>query len=84
MSRVNLRLIAEYQPAHIGVEAIGAYDEIEGARRSMLEGHMRARVVLPDTGDRVVEEIFDVVACRLVEDAHQIAAQNLDLGNQAT
>src|SRR4029453_12855578 len=77
------RLLAECHPADSGVHAVGPHDQVEAARLAALEGDLDAVLALADVGDGVVEEVLDVVAGGGVEDAGQVAAQGLDLGDGA-
>ena len=70
------RLVAEDQAAHVGVQPVRADDEVEAARRP------RSNVTSPsvgDRGDRVAEEVLDVVAGGVVEDLAQVVAHDLDV-----
>lgn len=51
----ELRLLAERQRAHVGVQPVGAYHEVERARCAPLEGDLDAIFALRDAGDGVVE-----------------------------
>nr|BFE78928.1 hypothetical protein GCM10020093_015290 [Planobispora longispora] len=70
---------AERQPAHGGADAVGADDQVEAAGGAALEGHPYPLGGLGQGGDRVVEDVLDVVPGRLVEDAAQVAAEDLEL-----
>ena len=65
------------------MHAVGPHDQVEAARLAALEGDLDAVLALADVGDGVVEEVLDVVAGGGLEDAGQVAAQDLDLGDGA-
>jgi len=75
--------LAERQRPHGGMQPIGAHRQVEAARRAPLEGDRDIVVALRDAGDGVVEDILDVIPVGRVEDADQIAAQDLDVGDRA-
>lgn len=74
----ELRLRAEGERADVRMQAIGPDDEIEGARQAAAEGDLDAGRVLTEGGDRVIEDVFGIVAGGFVENAGQVAAQNFD------
>jgi hypothetical protein len=61
-------LVAEDQPAHVGVQPVGADDQVEAPRWAVLEGDLDPVAVLVQGPDRVAEAVVDVVAGGLVED----------------
>lgn len=67
-------LVAEGQAADIGVQPVGAHDDVECAWRAMLERHGPVGL---DSGDRVAEQILDVVAGGVVIDLAEVVAHDL-------
>jgi hypothetical protein len=64
------------------VQPVGADDQVDGPGRAPFEGHLGAVVTLGDVGDGVAEDVFDVVSGDGVEDAGQVAAEDLELGDR--
>ena len=73
------RLGAEGQAAHPGMEPVSARHQPERPRRGPLEGYRDAVRGAGQAGDRVVEDVLDVITGRLVQDAHQVAADDLQV-----
>ena len=73
------RLRAKGQAAHPGMQPVGARHEMERARRRSLESHRDAVRGVGQARDRVVEDVLHVIPGGLVQDAHQVAADDLDV-----
>jgi hypothetical protein len=65
---------AEGKSTDIGVQAVGADDQIELARRAILEGHVNAVGALFETGDAVTEDGFDALDRLIAFSGRQPAA----------
>src|SRR5580698_3922293 len=61
------------------MQPVGARHQAERARRRPLEGHRDAVRGIGQARDRIVEDVLDVIPGRLVQDAHQVAADDLDV-----
>src|SRR5262245_63013215 len=61
-----------------------AHHEVECSRPAPFEGDPDAARVLRDPGNGVVEDILDVVLGGGVQDANEVTAQNLDVGDHAS
>jgi hypothetical protein len=70
-------LVAEDQPAHVGVQPVGADDQVEAPRWAELEADLDPVAILVQGPDRVAEAVVDVVAGGLVEDGGELAAHDL-------
>lgn len=66
-----------------GMHAVGADHQVEGAGRGVLEGDHHAVVVLDQVGDRIAEDVFDILRGGVVENGGQIPAQHLLVGGGA-
>src|SRR6516164_5496751 len=66
--------LAEDQATYVGVQPVGADDDVECARRGVLEGHL---AVVFDRRDRVAEQVLHVVAGGVVVDLAEIVAHDL-------
>ena len=64
----------EDQATHVRVQSVGADDQVEIARRALLEGEPDTVAVLVDGGDAVPEDRFDLVFDRGVDGGGQVAA----------
>ena len=73
------RLGAKGQAAHSGMEPVGADHEVERARRRPLEGHRDAVHGVGQARNGIVKDVLDVVPSGLVEDVHQVAADDLHI-----
>ena len=73
------RFRSEGEAAHPGMQPVGAHHEMEGARRRPLEGYRDAVRGVGQARDGIVEDVLDVVAGGLVQDAHQVAADDLEV-----
>ena len=66
--------LAEGQAPHVGVQPVGADDDVELAGGGMLERHL---AVMLDRRDRVAEQVLDVVAAGGVVDLAEVVAHDL-------
>ena len=73
-------LRAEDQLAHIGVQAVGADDQVEAAGGRALERHLDRGAAVVQGGDAVVEEVFGRRLGCVVKQFDQVVAQQLDVG----
>ena len=78
-----VRLRPEGQRPYPGVRAVRADHEVEPAHRPAREPHLDPVPVLGQPGDPVAEKVFDVPARRLVQDAGEVTAHDLDLRDDA-
>ena len=69
-------IVAEHDPAHAGMQSVGADDEVEPPWRAVLERHI---AVVGDGGDLVAEDVLDVVAAGVVVDLAEVVAHDLDV-----
>ena len=69
-------IVAEDDPPHSGMQSVGTDDQVESARRAVLE---RDTAVLGDRGDLVAEHVLDVVTACVVVDLAQVVAHDLDV-----
>ncbi|MCO5971008.1 hypothetical protein NDW01_21640 [Actinoallomurus sp. WRP6H-15] len=76
---VERLLRAEDQAPGVGVQAVGADDEVEGAPAPAAEGHVHSPLAIVEGGDGVVEEELGVVADRVVQDVGEIPAAHLQI-----
>ena len=67
-------LFAEYEAADVRVQPVRADDEVEAARRGVLERHLAGG---RDRGDRVAEDVLHVVAGGVAVDLAQVVAHDL-------
>ena len=74
--RRKQRLRAEGQGTHVGMQAVGADDDVEAPARTMLEADV---AIIGDRGDRVGEEILDVAPRGVIEDLAEIVTHDLDV-----
>ncbi len=65
------------------MEPIGPHHQVEESWFAALIGDLDVLATLRGSGDGVVENVLDVVPGRRVEDADQVFAQDLDLGDRA-
>lgn len=65
---VEAGLLIEDETAHVGVQSVRAADEVETARHGVIELHL---AVGRDRGDRVAEDVPDVVASGVFADLSQ-------------
>ncbi len=79
----ELVLRPEHQAAHGRMRSVGADDEICPQLGVVGEGDVDAVVILDQRRNPGVEAVFDGVLGGAVEHADEIAAQNLQLGDQA-
>ncbi len=70
---------AERQAADHRVQTVRADDQVEPAGRAGRERHVHAAGVLGKRGDRVAENVFRVVARRLVQRRQQVGALHLEV-----
>ncbi|MCY1014144.1 hypothetical protein OV079_53255 [Nannocystis pusilla] len=61
-------LVAEHQPAHIRMQAVGADHQVEAPRRAALERHVDARLVLAQRRDRIAVDVLHLAAAGADED----------------
>lgn len=59
------------------MQSVGRHDEVEAAGRRALEGDVDPVVVLGQRGDRVTEDVLHRVLAVLVQDAGEVAAEDL-------
>ncbi len=64
----------ENQPSNVGVQPVGADHDVEAAQRGVLECHIAVR---RNTGDRVAEQILDILSAGVVVDLAEIVAHDL-------
>lgn len=67
-----LLLGTEDEAPGVGVESVGADDEVEGALRPAAEDHVHAAFVVMEGGDGVAEEELDLVAHGFVKQVGQV------------
>ena len=67
-------VLAEDEAANVRVQPVGADDDVERARRRVLEGHV---AVGGDGRDRVAEQVLDVVTAGVVVGLAEIVAHDL-------
>jgi hypothetical protein len=70
----ELRLGAERQPAHGGMQPVGTDDQVEPAALGMLECNIYTTRVIIQRYDRITENEFGVIAARVEEGRGEIAA----------
>jgi hypothetical protein len=73
------RLVAEDQRSHPGVQAVGTHHEVEGAGLRVVERDLHAVGGFGQRGDPVAEDVLGVLVGPVVQDAGEVAAQDLDL-----
>lgn len=69
-------ILAEDQAAHVGVQAVCADDDVEGAWRIVLESDL---TVERDRRDRISEQVLDVAAAGAVIRLAEVVAHDLDV-----
>jgi hypothetical protein len=78
----RVRVVAEGERTHAGVQSVGPDDQVEGLGRRVAEGDVHAPGVLLQAGDRVAEEVLGAVHGRLVQDGAQVAAEDLHVARE--
>ncbi len=80
MGDVLFRLFRpERQPPHGGMQAVGPHHQVEGAGGLVREVHPCLALILFERRDAVPEHILRIVAGALVQQLHQVLAQQLDV-----
>ena len=70
---------AEDQAAGVGVQPVGADDQVEGAMGATVEGDIDTVSAVVQGGDGVVEHELDLVAHRGVEGVRQVATSHFEV-----
>src|SRR5262249_34858160 len=78
-----MRLGAEGQATHCGMQSIRSDDHAKSTWAGLLEGDGDSVVVLFQPGDRVVEQVLGPRQGSLVQQAAKVTAQYLDLGDDS-
>ena len=76
----ELRFVTEDELAHVRVQPVGAYHQVERACRGPLEGDLHRVGGLAEAGDGIAEDVLDVVPGGLVQDAGQVPPNDFYVG----